>query len=602
MDIQIQWENQSHFLLHRDLNKNGISIDLFKVAENDAAVWFDPKKQIAVPIKNRNQTSFEVLTIDPVPALLVLSFRVGYQDHKFDEQLLSVVQLLEFKGGALRPVAWLPVLPEGAVQLSVELPKSFDFTRKGAHPLIQSTNTQGDQAVVRIATSFLDITSLWWKAIESNSKEGASLLIGREKLYLFDVYNRWYKDTIDDTGCRIAVLASTASVPPLIWFVLVPERCRYNIDSTMFSQVYYRPAGWRPEGDWRNNISDIIGKGRVKNILATLLWSIMSPVKVLEESRYKDRKLTAFISDRFKVTPKSGTTEGFELRVMGDGLWAPQRIAASLNESGTCQLLFFPIRHDVKGAKATQVLVNATAPDLHERLRLAVNVLWTMGHAATTASDLRYDDHFVVAGYSLGGFSMWLAAENNIQKVRAIIAVEPGGVPFDASKVREILDSLIRRKRKIFFVGRYKTHGDMGAAWANRKLDPGITYLPAEKDYDDFFAHKPLTTTNQWLRYVFTGLRKRDDEKFERNSANKEPHPEPDISLAERKAINALNLATEKDFVARFPKGSWFGIPVLHLFAMCGGRIFTAPKVNSQSIVTEDAAYKTFYQECLEAL
>jgi pimeloyl-ACP methyl ester carboxylesterase len=336
-----------------------------------------------------------------------------------------------------------------------------------------------------------------------------------------------------------------------------------------------------------------------------LLWCVMSPVKVLEEEQYRDRKLVAFISDRFKLVPMSDhpVTHGANWSLMvSEGIWSPQAMAASTSRAGKAQLVFLPVRHDNLKA-STDTVDTAVRENLDTRLHTAANLLWSMNYISTATPTLNYEEDFVIAGYSAGGFNMWSAAQKNLDKMKALIAIEPVGIAYPDPGLKTVVDTLIRQKRKIFFVGRYKTVGDMGAVWKARDgQQAGITYMPTPSDYDSFFAYKPLTTTNEWLKYIFTGLKKRDDEEFEKNADNKEPHAEPDISLDERQAINRLGLKTDSSFASVISSQSWFGIPVLHLFAMCGGRVFTPAKLNSKGIVITDAEYKTFYQECMEAL
>lgn len=613
MEIEVQWDNPAHFLLDRNKNKDGITVELFAVAEKKAPTWFDGGSQTPVPVTSRMQSpmGFEMLTVPSIPTLLVLQFTVRFKDGAFSETLLFVQQLLAFDGTAAddrkwTPSAWMPVLPEGAAELSAKLPRAFNFTRFGAHPLLASVVHQGDKTTIKIATTFLDVTQLFWKAIEANSND-ASGFTAREKEFLLDAYHRWYEGYIQETGSKISVLASTAPAPPLIWFVIVPQKLSYNQeDETIFSQVYYRPSGWMPEGRWSNNVTDIIGANRTQKVLPMLLWCVMSPVKVLEQADYAPN-LVPFISDRFKLVlpkpfdPKSKGAQ--RVLIVAEGLWSPQGMAASVSGAGKPQLVFIPLRHDDQ-KDTTKTVDTAVQPNLHLRPKTAVNVLWCMNHVSTTTLTLKYDDEFVVAGYSAGGFNMWFAAEKNIDKVKALIAFEPAGILTPANRLKTILDSLLRLKRKVFFVGQYKTKGDMAVIWKDRGKVDGITYMPDpdSKVYDAFFAFKPLTTTNKWIQYAFTGLKKRDDEAQAKNDLNKEPHPEPDISLEERKAINRLGFTSDASFGSKFTGGDWTGIPVFHLFAMCGGQVFTPPTLDSKGIVTADAIYKTFYQECMEAL
>ena len=613
MDIEVQWDNPAHFLLDRNKNKGGITVELFAVALDKAPTWFDGGSQTPVPIASRRQSpmGFEVLTVATLPTLVVLQFTVRFKDNAFDEILLLVRQLWAFDAAApdaskWTPSAWMPVLPEGAAELSRDLPASFNFMRTGTHPLIASLVHQGDKVTIKITTKFLDVTALWWKAIAANSQD-ASGFTARQKEFLLDLYHRWYEWSIRDTGSRICALASTAPAPPLLWFVIVPVKVLYNQDGDkLFSQVYYRPAGWMPEGRWGNNVKDIIGANRTQKALPMLLWCVMNPVKVLEEADYAAYpNLIPFVTDRFKLVlpdPFNASSKGAQrVLIVPEGIWSPQRMAASVSEAGKPQVVFIPLRHDDQ-TDSTKSVETAVQPNLHLLLRTAVNVLWCQNHVSIATMTLDYDDEFVVAGYSAGGFNLWFAAEKNIDKVKALIAVEPMGIPFPEDRLKKVVDSLRQYKRKIFFVGQYKTKGDMGVLWKDRGQVSEITYLPNPATYDDYVAFKPLTTKSAWLKYVFTGLKKRDDEAQAKNSLNKEPHPEPDMSLEERKAINKLGFTSDAAFGSRFTGGNWTGIPVLHLFAMCGGQVFTPPTMDSKGIVTADAVYKTFYQECMEAL
>jgi hypothetical protein len=610
MEMEIQWENPKHFLLDRKRNSVAISIDLFSIPTDKNPEWFVPANQTPVPIQARRTTSagFEVLTIEAMPDIVYLRFVVRYQDSQFQEDLLVVHQLLWFN--ETRPVGrqwdlaqWLPVLslPEEQMELALKLPLEFSVARGGGNPLVATPIEAKDKVTIKIDTRFLDITDLWWTAIETNSPN--ETFPGQRNLFQRDLFNRWYAPHIRETARRIAVVASTDPKPPLIWFVIVPESVRLNSErKRIFSQVYFRPEGWRPEREWKDNHTDIVGPSRVGNILAMLLWCVMSPVKVIEQAGYTDADLLPFITDRYKLVPNA---KG-KLELDRSGIWSPQRMAASVSGANKPQIVFIPVRHDNKKA-APDTVRTAVDPGLDKRLRVAASMLWTMNQLSISTPTFSYEDDFVISGYSAGGFNMWFAAENNLDKLKALIAFEPGGPGVNTSfqRMKKVADSLIQRKRKVFFVGQFKTSNDFKTFWKETKSapTPGITYLPpADGNYDAFFANLPATTTNLWLRYVFTGLIKRDNERSATNAANPQPHPEPDISLEERKAINKLGIKNDAGFGAYFPGGSWFGIPVLHLFAMCGGQIFVPPITNKSGIVTVDAIYKTFYQEAMEQL
>jgi hypothetical protein len=51
MNIEIQWDHPSHFLLDRNKNKQGLSIEFFTVPEAKKPAWFDAPSQIPLPIK-----------------------------------------------------------------------------------------------------------------------------------------------------------------------------------------------------------------------------------------------------------------------------------------------------------------------------------------------------------------------------------------------------------------------------------------------------------------------------------------------------------------------------------------------------------------------
>ncbi len=597
MEIILKWENPTHFLLSPVLNKRGIELTLYEVKPEKRDSWTDEKNWL--PILKKQTPDFQsgtALMINSIPDLLIFSFKIKYEDNNFKEILLIINQLFEFDGNVFTPIAWIPKLDEDATQLSVALPRIFNLSRMGLHPLLkQSVINTTKQWNLEIDTLFLDITNLWWKAIERNSS-------GEKE----QIFWSWYSDHITETGSTISVMASTAKIAPLIWFVIIPKACSYvsnNDRSELFSQVYYRPAGWKPEANWQNNINDIIRRDAKGNIFITLLWCLMNPVKVLEQANYSKELLSLSptppdltpITDRFQMMPSNAT---FKLNLLLD---CPQGMASSVNNSNTRQLVFLPIRH-ANMRRGSEPLQNATEPNLHLRLKTAVNLLWSMNHINKYSTEkLKYNEEFVVAGYSLGGFSMWDATKKNIDKIKAVIAIEPSGIAYSKPELKKIIDSLLQLKRKIFFVGRYKTYGDMGSLWSGQPVN-GITYLPESNVYIDFFSYKPFTTTNEWLKYIFAGLKKRDNEKFPENNKNPEPHPEPDISLEERKAINKLNLIVDADFQRVISVGGWDGIPILHLFAMCGGRIFIPPKLDIHGIIIEDAKYETFYQECMKLL
>jgi hypothetical protein len=616
-DLEIQWDNPGHFLLDRKGKTDPVTVEFFSVPSTPPEklkTWWSSANQTPIQPKSRSQTSlgFELVTLADPPALVVSKVTVSFKDGQFSERLLVVQQLLVFtEGNAVgkRWVAaqWVPVLPlaDEAASLEEAAPKAFTFERALMHPLISGFTETASKLTLKIATTYLDITDLWWHAVAANSGKDASMFTAKERVYLFDAYNRWYKDNIGQTECAVLALASTASTPPLIWFALVPSKLKLNSENeTIFSQVYYRPAGWRPEHNWKKSASDIIGKDRVGNVLAMLLWCVMDAVKVLEESKINDHGLCAYISDRFKMLPggyDANKPPQYKLDV-GPGIWAPQRMASSTSAAGKPQIVYIPVRHD-NVTSTTDTVDMAVRENLHQRLRVAANVLWSMGYVSTACLNLAYEDQFVVAGYSAGGFNMWAAAEKNLDNIKALIAIEPAGIPYPVSQLRKVVDRLVSLQRKVFFVGQHETKGDLGAIFTADGTKKGVTYLPPSgKTYGDFFAFKALTTSNEWIKYVFTGLKKRNDEKDARNAFNPEPHPEPEIPLDERKAINKLGITSDTGFGTYFTSGDWFGIPVMHLFAMCGGQVFTPAKLDSKGIVTADASYKTFYQECMEML
>jgi hypothetical protein len=647
MEMEIQWENPKHFLLDRKRNAKAISIELFSVPSDKNTEWFVAANQTPVPIQASRTTpaGFEILTIETMPEIVYLRFTVRYEDAQFNEVLLVVHQLLWFNG--TRPVGsqwdlaqWMPVLSQPGEQeeLALKYPLDFSVARSDGNPLVGKPIEAKEKVTIKIDTSFLDITNLWWKAIEKNAPNVPVL----HKAFFVpsDLFARWYEPHIRETGSRIVVVASTNPKPPLIWFVIVPEAMVINTDSKrIFSQVYYRPNGWRPESRWVNGPADIVGPNRVENVFSTLLWCVMSPVKVLEQSvaqtldvspstsigrlpddsggsvrvglerkqEYAAPDILPYITDRYKLIFNKSS----QLFLDQSGIWSPQRMAASVSEAKKPQIVFMPVRqepaHGAKDQSASHTVAIAVEENLDRRLRVAASMLWTMNRLSISTPTFPYEDDFVISGYSSGGALMWLAAEKNLAKMKALIAFEPGGRGVETAfeRMKKVVDGLVRRKKKVFFVGQYKTSSDFRTFWEKTRstTTAGITYMPpADGGYDAFFANKPATTTNLWLRYVFTGLIKRDNERSNTNAANPEPHPEPDISMEERKAINKLGIKNDAGFGAYFDGRAWFGIPVLHLFAMCGGQIFTPPKTNKNGIVTVDAVYKTFYQEAMEQL
>ena len=480
--------------------------------------------------------------------------------------------------------------------------KLHESRHHGTHPLLQYDDAH---QTLTLNCLVIDLTDFWWDTHKNNRAYKQHKLM-------------WEKHEIE-----LRVLAHLGGAP-LIWYVSVPVHLIFQ--NSMSPHVFFSPAdngehqliwGTDKSGSTGDKDLEYVRSGATSGAFdhdgRTLMRYLQAPFDdgfvVSRETDieaadpgggriFRNTVLTAEVTQAkfgFNQKPQAlvwNLMAGFEKAIVGDRV-KPR------------QVLMVPQRPDPK--LGTWLL--ATSAHLQHILHAAMHVLWTNSAAINQDPDSTSlsIDKCILSCFSQSGVDLWECAENNLSRIKAIIAIEPQNMNEITNKEGNKLGAktiplLLRNKAKVFIIGRH--HASQYHPNVDGNLLKAIRFLPDEPA--KIFRYPPDPDSHDFVRYRVSRLKDfaanpsidplmEDTEKQSLDRARQ--------SAGSGAALYSLIFDAEhnKDFSPRPPDGvdRWYS----HQFALSGGQIMNLPPDwKTKGLYGRPVSYKTFFQQSVEEI
>jgi hypothetical protein len=563
--------------------------------EMSARAQLKDSSLVDLPVVNN---AFEIN--DPNIVSLTFRFQSSLNLTGKDFFTLKIIQEFAVHSSALTGSLIVSLIPKSWLFEFLQDPL-HDSRHHGTHPLLQYNDTTN---TLTLNCLVIDLTDLWLDTHKDNRAYKHHAL-------------QWEKHEID-----FRVLAFLGGAP-LIWYVSIPVHLM--LESRMSPHIFFSPSDngehqmtWGLDNTGSTGAKDLeyIRKGATeggfdsdgKILMRYLLPPLDDDFVLARESDIDAAAPGAGRIFRNTAITKEVTQATFAFsqqpQVKVWNLFAGFEKAIVGAKVRPRQLLLVPQRPNPKLA----TWAAATNSTLQHIVEAAMHVLWTVSGAINQDSDSRSltIDKYVISCYSQSGVDLWECAENNVSRIKAVVAIEPQNMNEitnkEGSKLGKVtIPLLLRNKVKVCVIGRHHTTKYRPNISAD--LLKQIRFLPDEPA--KIFRYPPDPDSNDFVRYRVTRLK-----DF---AANPSIDPLMDdaeeqslLSAAVRVGSGALYSTIfhdehNKDFSPDPPDGveRWYS----HQYALSGGQIMELPADwKTQGLYGRPVTYQTFFQQVVEEI
>lgn len=401
--------------------------------------------------------------------------------------------------------------------------------------------------------------------------------------------------------------------PPFIWYVVVPKHLATKNGSS--PHVFFQPAdnteaqriyGKDQFGRYGTKDLQYLKAGAGGGFTSDgefLMRYLLPPVADSEIPALKDAYAElGFWAEQFRnvVSTKNITrkTLGFHDKpfpLIWDLRAGFERPFATGNGPDINQFLLMPQRPDSGNN------VFAVSTHLSHIVTGIGRMLWANDRLIHQESgDVLAIGQYIVSCYSESGVDLWECTANNIERIKAVIAIEPQNMNTITNKYgnktgAQIIPRLIRAGIDVYLIGRHHKpyyQPDIPGSMRN-----AISYVPDNPA--EVFAYPPDPKSNDFVRYRISRLLDIDSDPLMMESEAER------LQAARANAKSALDLYRLIFHPAHNEDRSADSIPrwYSHQFALSGGRVMALPKdYEKTGMYGKPVTYLTFFQECVEAI
>lgn len=427
--------------------------------------WLDRSKGVQLTVANfREQAEATFVLPDPLPKAVAIDIDLQLEVNSVRGTALRLQQLFTVDAaGTMMPIKYarrdvtVTVAPNAGVTIAdrpaVEL--------VGKHPLL-TVNT----AEIRLDAEFLDVTELWWGLRAGRPTPSAqprgdwyvhSALGGHpDRLRILAATTPGKGPMVWMTWAAQGAMAQAQKIQPLI-FLIAPA---WLNDTLKFAHGLDAGGLTKAATDGRPLL--VVGRFLLSTVPSARLDAVRKSTPTLPEDQLW-QLATDVLKDTVPGTPKMGkgvlwpeklletdpTTGGATVRavlpLLSDIGHRPAGHEAAADDSGTPLVLVYPI-----AVNLSEPYVFVVQAGLGARMNSLVNMLFSVGAVARTATVAPTTDEMILAGHSSGNSYMWASLNNNGADIVKCIAFDAASVAAPESHIDEIRNGVQRRNRKPF--------------------------------------------------------------------------------------------------------------------------------------------------------
>ena len=474
-------------------------------------------------------------------------------------------------------------------------------THLGKHPLLEYDDVKHE---ISLNCLVIDLTDFW---IETHKD------------------NKWYvyhKFALIKYKINFSIFAHLYG-PPLIWYVCVSEHLRFK--NNLSPHIFFGPADYTESQSPYGNNAQEYGKKDMEYIKAGIakgfssdgenLIPYLSPpvddVDVEDIRPFFNRFFPGHDIEEFrnvvttkKVTfPKFGFFDKPQPSVWDTFMGLEKAFAG--DEIKPNQLLLVPQRPFFANN------VFAVTNHLKNIVEGIMNMLWTNCDLINQNSSKLTIDKYVLSCFSQAGVDLWEAGTNNIDNVKAVIAIEPQNLNKITNKEgkktgKHVIPEFLKRNIKVFIIGRH--HSSYKLAIEDKKILDAIHFKP--NDPKKVFEYPPNQDSNDFIRYRVTRIKDIDSDPLMTQTERQLL----ETAKSKLKPPNTLfNLVFHPRHNMDFTRNAdgsrekWDGVDhwYSHQFAFSGGEFMSLPsdyEKPDKGMYNRPVKYKTFFQECVEEI
>ena len=453
------------------------------------------------------------------------------------------------------------------------------------HPLLDLRNLAKNE--VGINALVVDLTDLW------------------DHLHTKNRNYKVYKDLTEPTKVTFRVFAHLGG-NAFIWYGVVPS---YLTDAgTISAHVFYSPADYAekqniadekkylfdnkvqfdadPKSDGAHNGNTLL-LGYLLPPVDDARIPTLNPTKFTKASFVKwvaghRRNVVNFEADKKKVISPLhwNIGAGFERAFYGLGKVKPQQILLMPQVIGTGGA--------VKGLESGTHLKNITEA-IFDLLQSNTELI------ASKKDQVITKDKMILSCYSESGWDLWASSENNSDNIKAIIGIEPNSIN---PKGKEIIPVLLRKKVKVFIIGRHQGFKNHYRPEIAESLQKQIRFLPDEPR--KILKYPPDPDSNDFVKFRVA--------RVESETLDPLMLPEEKTilqDLAKRKPPITGKAAIPFIFQEinnsdKLADASLTNIFYTHNYALTGGQDMTL--ADPSDFYNKPVTYRTFFQQAVEEI
>ena len=471
----------------------------------------------------------------------------------------------------------------------------------GKHPLLDYDDRNHE---ITLNCLVINLTDFWMETHKENRRYKVHNLLSTK-----------YK-------VRLMVFAHLYG-PPLIWYVCVPEHLLFK--NNLSPHIFFSPDdnaetqfpyGNNPQ-EYGKKDMEYINAGVRKKFIDDgyfVMRYLLPPVDDVDVDKWRST-LSSLYGDVSPVEnfrnviitkgvtyPKFGFFNKPQPNIWNICIGLEKAFAGSDKQPN--QLLLMPQR-PLHGNN-----VFATNSHLQNIVEGIMNMLWTNDEVInqdSSINNLLTIDKFVSSCFSESGVDLWIASMKNMNKIKAVIAVEPEDLnainhSYGEYKGIDVISKLLEKKIKVYLIGR---HHHTSYRPSNVNIVKDIKFKP--DDPVKIFEYPPNPDNNDFIRYRVGRIKDIDSDPLmtstERDhlkkSLTKLKSPSDLFKLVFHYRHNVDIEKVNNERVDYDGVDHWYS----HQFAFSGGQLMKLPSdYATKGMYNRPVTYKTFFQECVEEI
>jgi hypothetical protein len=394
---------------------------------------------------------------------------------------------------------------------------------------------------------------------------------------------------------------------PFIWYSIIPKHIKETDKIT--PNIFFLPSD---NAELQNNADDekylLNNDAFFKKDGRALIKYLLPPIDDVRIEALKSNFDEEILKERrnvlnFKYVDKAKTKFSPLQWNISMGL---EKSFYGLGEKKPMQILLIP-QNVGSGAQSIKGAVILKANSLKIVTDTITNLLFTNSDILySQGSDkMKSNDKMIFSCYSESGFDLWFACTNNLENLKAIIAVEPQNLNSQQNNYgmnppvgKDVIPKLVDKKVQIYLIGRHHTRYK---PLLSQALADKINFLPDKNTVSKIFQYPPDPDSNNFVKYRINRIIDSssdpfilDDEKdiLDKLSKKKPPVTGKDILKVIFTPLNDEDSSEHTQGIF----STWYS----HQYSLSGGQIMNLPA--SGSIYNQAVTYLTFFQETLEKI